>query len=398
MCLTVVESGTDTFTADVMRETLDRSCLGALVVGDPVNLERPMRLDGRLGGHLVQGHVDGTGTIESRDRSEHWEVVRVSLPADLARYVVHKGSITVDGVSLTVASVDDRLVHRQPDPDHPRAHHPRPQAGRRPGQPRGRRRRQVRRAAARTRPVRPVPGGPRMSVFTDLYEAHLTIGGHDITWREILGNAFGLASAVGGMRRKVWAWPVGIIGNVLLFTVFLFTATESDHGGSPLYGQAARQVFFVIVSVYGWWRWSTNQRSGAGAPAVVPRWATGRERVAYLAAAAVGVVACYYAFRAIGAGFPAEWWFYLADAWIFVGSIVATYAMARGWVDFWLCWIAVDLVGVPLLLHSHFYPSAVLYGVYGLFVIWGFVTWLKIARTEEARLGDAARRPDEVRA
>jgi riboflavin synthase len=67
-----------------------------------------MRLDGRLGGHLVQGHVDGTGTIESRDRSEHWEVVRVSLPADLARYVVHKGSITVDGVSLTVASVDDR--------------------------------------------------------------------------------------------------------------------------------------------------------------------------------------------------------------------------------------------------------------------------------------------------
>jgi riboflavin synthase len=108
VCLTVVESGTDTFTADVMRETLDRSSLGALAVGDPVNLERPMRLDGRLGGHLVQGHVDGTGTIESRDRSEHWEVVRVSLPADLARYVVHKGSITVDGVSLTVASVDDR--------------------------------------------------------------------------------------------------------------------------------------------------------------------------------------------------------------------------------------------------------------------------------------------------
>jgi riboflavin synthase len=108
VCLTVVESDTDTFTADVMRETLDRSSLGALAVGDPVNLERPMRLDGRLGGHLVQGHVDGTGTLESRDRSEHWEVVRVSLPADLARYVVHKGSITVDGVSLTVASVDDR--------------------------------------------------------------------------------------------------------------------------------------------------------------------------------------------------------------------------------------------------------------------------------------------------
>ena len=108
VCLTVVESGTDTFTADVMRETLDRSCLGALAAGDPVNLERPMRMDGRLGGHLVQGHVDGTGTILDRSPSAHWELVRVSLPDDLARYVVHKGSITVDGVSLTVASVDDR--------------------------------------------------------------------------------------------------------------------------------------------------------------------------------------------------------------------------------------------------------------------------------------------------
>ena len=113
-----------------MRETLDRSCLGALAAGDPVNLERPMRLDGRLGGHLVQGHVDGTGTVLDRSPSEHWEVVRVSLPDDLARYVVHKGSVTVDGVSLTVASLDARVVHREPDPHHPRAHHARPQAGR----------------------------------------------------------------------------------------------------------------------------------------------------------------------------------------------------------------------------------------------------------------------------
>ena len=108
VCLTVVDATADGFTADVMRETLDRSCLGSLSVGDPVNLERPMRLDGRLGGHLVQGHVDGTGTILTRSPSEHWDVVRVSLPDDLARYVVHKGSVTVDGVSLTVASVADR--------------------------------------------------------------------------------------------------------------------------------------------------------------------------------------------------------------------------------------------------------------------------------------------------
>jgi riboflavin synthase len=105
VCLTVVDADGQTFTADVMRETLDRSALGALAAGSPVNLERPMRLDGRLGGHLVQGHVDGTGRIEQRTASEHWEVVRISLPQDLERYVVHKGSITVDGVSLTVASV-----------------------------------------------------------------------------------------------------------------------------------------------------------------------------------------------------------------------------------------------------------------------------------------------------
>ncbi|HTE73577.1 MAG TPA: riboflavin synthase [Actinomycetes bacterium] len=105
VCLTVVDVEGETFTADVMRETLDRSALGALTAGSPVNLERPMRLDGRLGGHLVQGHVDGTGRIEQRTASQHWEVVRISLPPDLERYVVHKGSITVDGVSLTAASV-----------------------------------------------------------------------------------------------------------------------------------------------------------------------------------------------------------------------------------------------------------------------------------------------------
>jgi riboflavin synthase len=90
-----------------MRETLDRSSLGALRPGDPVNLERSLRLDGRLGGHVVQGHVDGTGTVLERTTSPHWEVVRLSLPADLARYVVLKGSVAVDGVSLTVSALDD---------------------------------------------------------------------------------------------------------------------------------------------------------------------------------------------------------------------------------------------------------------------------------------------------
>jgi riboflavin synthase len=105
VCLTVVEHTAETFTADVMSETLERSTLGSLHPSDPVNLERAATLQTRLGGHLVQGHVDGTGTVLERRAAEHWEVVRISLPTDLARYVVTKGSITVDGTSLTVSSL-----------------------------------------------------------------------------------------------------------------------------------------------------------------------------------------------------------------------------------------------------------------------------------------------------
>ncbi|KPM54577.1 riboflavin synthase subunit alpha [Frankia sp. CcI49] len=93
------------FTADVMLETLRRSSLGALSVGDRVNLERPVRLSDRLGGHLVQGHVDGVGVVLERAPAEHWDVVRIALPPRLDRYLVEKGSVTVDGVSLTVVDV-----------------------------------------------------------------------------------------------------------------------------------------------------------------------------------------------------------------------------------------------------------------------------------------------------
>ncbi len=105
VCLTVTGVLDGTFTADVMGETLDRTGLGALTPGAPVNLERSVRLADRLGGHLVQGHVDATGTIVSRSPRTHWDQVRISLPAAIARYVVHKGSICVDGVSLTVSAL-----------------------------------------------------------------------------------------------------------------------------------------------------------------------------------------------------------------------------------------------------------------------------------------------------
>ncbi|MBA3489444.1 MAG: riboflavin synthase [Longispora sp.] len=106
VCLTVVTVEGDIFTADVMQETFERSSLGALRVGDRVNLERAATLQTRLGGHLVSGHVDGVGVIASRMPGERWESVRFALPPELNKYVVGKGSIAVDGISLTVVDVD----------------------------------------------------------------------------------------------------------------------------------------------------------------------------------------------------------------------------------------------------------------------------------------------------
>ncbi len=105
-CLTVAERELDTFTADVMRETLDKTSLGALEPGSKVNLERAVTAGTRLGGHIVQGHVDARGTIRTRTPAEHWELVDIELPPELARYLVPKGSVTVDGISLTVVDVE----------------------------------------------------------------------------------------------------------------------------------------------------------------------------------------------------------------------------------------------------------------------------------------------------
>lgn len=224
-----------------------------------------------------------------------------------------------------------------------------------------------------------------MDQLTWLLDARLHVLGSEILWREIVGNGFGLASALGGMRRKTWAWPVGIVGNMLLFTVFLggIFATPQD---KDLYGQAGRQVFFLLVSVYGWWRWSRTQRraaaDGAASRAVTPRWATGRERAVLAAASVVAIGVAYVVLRALGSWGP------LADAWILVGSLLATYGMARGYVEFWLVWIAVDLVGVPLLLIAGFYPSALLYAFYGVFCAVGFVAWRRAQRADAAPHAD----------
>ena len=108
VCLTVTTKNDTEFTADVMQESLNRTTLGHLDVNSLVNLERPVTLATRLGGHMVQGHVDGVGTVIGRQLSDNWEVVTIAPPVDLLKYIVEKGSITVDGTSLTVASVNDK--------------------------------------------------------------------------------------------------------------------------------------------------------------------------------------------------------------------------------------------------------------------------------------------------
>ncbi|MFC7448738.1 nicotinamide riboside transporter PnuC [Rhodococcus daqingensis] len=217
-----------------------------------------------------------------------------------------------------------------------------------------------------------------MNPLLTLFDAELHIGGATILWREIVGNAFGIASAIGGMKRVVWAWPVGIAGNALLFTVFMGALFHTPQELN-LYGQAGRQLMFISVSVYGWTQWlRSRQESGR---AVLPRWAPGRDRLLLLLAMSVGTVAFAQIFARLGSYGP---W---AEAWIFMGSMLATYGMARGWTEFWLIWIGVDLVGVPLLLGAGYYPSAILYLVYAGFVVWGFAVWLRIQRaTPPARV------------
>jgi nicotinamide mononucleotide transporter len=215
-------------------------------------------------------------------------------------------------------------------------------------------------------------------LLASFLSAELHIGDSTILWREIVGNGFGLASAILGMRRRVAAWPIGIVGNILLFTVFLGGVFNTPND-LDLYGQAGRQVFFLIVSVYGFVRWSQYKRSHAAeGVGVRPRWAGASGRLQLLGGAVVGTAVFYFVLKALGSWGP------LPDAWILTGSILATYGMARGWVEFWLVWIAVDLVGVPLLLNAQLYPSALMYIVYGGFCVVGFVSWLRIERRERA--------------
>ncbi|HJC68542.1 MAG TPA: nicotinamide riboside transporter PnuC [Candidatus Brachybacterium intestinipullorum] len=216
-----------------------------------------------------------------------------------------------------------------------------------------------------------------MDLLQWLFDAKIEFsGGQFLLLREVLGNVFGLLSALGGMRRKVWAWPVGIIGNALLLTVFLGTVFGSPNS-IDLLGQAGRQIMFIATSIYGWVRW--RQAKHEGGTAVEPVWASWGTRALLLVVLVGGTAALTPLFRALGSYEPV--W---ADAWIFMGSLLATFGMAKGWVEFWLIWVAVDIVGVPLLWSAGYYASALMYVFYGAFTLTGFFVWWRVRSRRDA--------------
>jgi nicotinamide mononucleotide transporter len=241
------------------------------------------------------------------------------------------------------------------------------------------------------------------NIFQQVIDATIPLGAYELHWLELIGVTIGIVSAWLGMKRLVWAWPVGIVANIMLFFVYVGAAFGADER-IPLFGQSGRQVFFIVVSIYGWARWTQHRRArgvASDAPAIVPRWMRQRERLVLGAAWLLGTVVVHQVFVALWNLAPnpywtPQWWFYWCDAWIFVGSIVATYAMARGWNEFWLAWIGVDLVGVPLGFATGYVPTAVMYTFYGLFVLYGFTQWVKATRTEGAEPSREVEEPARV--
>lgn len=199
-------------------------------------------------------------------------------------------------------------------------------------------------------------------------QAGVTVFGEKLLWTDLLGNVFSLATVLLAIRRTIWTWPVQIAGAVLLFT-----ASVSAH--AP--GNALKQVMFFLLASYGWVKWVRGIRESHDLPV---RPATGRERTLLIAALAAGTAVVALLFADI------PWlqisWSPTANAYIFVGSAVATFAQSRALVDFWIIWVLVDLVGVPLAIKSGLYVSGAAYGIFFVMVLAGFRNWIKQYRRQ----------------
>ncbi|WP_433255527.1 nicotinamide mononucleotide transporter family protein [Streptosporangium sp. CA-135522] len=206
-------------------------------------------------------------------------------------------------------------------------------------------------------------------------EAGFEVFGTKVLWTDLVGNVAALSTVLLAIRKSVWTWPVQLVGSVLLFITY---------ANAHITGNALKQVMFGALAVYGWWRWQRGMQDGRELPV---RPATSPERLALVGIMLAGTAAVAVLFFVTKLSWgalvppPKGYFLVLADAYIFVGSAVATWAQGRALVDFWLIWIAVDLVGVPLAFSSGLVVSGAVYGVFFVLVLVGFFNWLKEYRS-----------------
>jgi nicotinamide mononucleotide transporter len=194
-----------------------------------------------------------------------------------------------------------------------------------------------------------------------------TAFGQHVVWADMLGNLLGLAGLALGWRRSVWSWPVQLLSGAVLIAAYL-------GGASPNPGLIGKQVIVIAAAAWGWTRWQQGHRAAGG---IAVRFASWRERVLLAGALGLGTVALAGLYLAN----PGWSWSPWADAYIFVGTLAAMYAQARGWVEFWFAWIAVDVVGVPLAFHSGYAFSGLTYSIYFVLVLLGLRAWWLSTRT-----------------
>ncbi|WTW93120.1 nicotinamide mononucleotide transporter family protein [Streptomycetaceae bacterium NBC_01309] len=210
-----------------------------------------------------------------------------------------------------------------------------------------------------------------------LREPAFTVFDQSVVRGDLLGNVLALATVGLAMRRTIWAWPVQIAGSLLLMAVYW-----SYHLG----GSFSRQILIIAMASYGWARWNRGKRE-TGEIAV--RFATNRERAGLLAAMVLGTAAFALVLAEWGVVWDHRWWMIAADAYIFVGTAVATVAQARGLVEFWAVWIAVDLVGVPLTFYNGLVFSGLVYGIFLVMVLAGLRDWWQRSTAAKRAAGPA---------
>ncbi|WP_431784232.1 nicotinamide mononucleotide transporter family protein [Streptomyces chumphonensis] len=219
-------------------------------------------------------------------------------------------------------------------------------------------------------------------VLGALDDTAFTVLGQDVIWSDMTGNVLGLTALALGWRRSVWTWPVQVLSGVVLVAAYL---------SASLAGGVGKQMLVVVVGLWGWQRWRDGRREAADGHIAV-RFATGRERLLLLAGTALGTAAVGALFSAV----PELSWNPWPDAYIFVGTLAAMVAQARGLVEFWFAWLLVDIVGVPLAFASGLAFSGFVYLVYLVLVLWGLRAWWLRSRDQTAPAVRAARATEGV--